>query len=228
MKLGGTISFNGTGSLVYLSRNRHAYYLSLSVHSGTCEFFGPDKYFNGRMTAVTSERKNILLGGGGVFSFGIFIRTADPHLIYDADTKVRINDSQSVLVGNHVWLGQDILVLKGTHIGSGSIVAGGSVMSGKRQPSNTVFGGSPARQIKEGVFFTGHSVHQWSEDTTEKLAVMDTDEWIYEKDNSNVDLRLIDQRISHCKSAEGKLKDVEELLVSSDKTPKNRFFLPAE
>lgn len=224
---GGSINFNGTGSLVYLSRNRHPYLLNLTIHPGTCVFFGPDTYLNGRLTAITSERQNILIGGYGLFSFGIFMRTADPHLIYDCKTRVRINSSKSILIGDHVWLGQNSLLLKGTHIGSGSIVAAGSIMSGKKQPSNTVFGGNPARFIKGGVFFSSQSVHAWSEEKTKQHFVADSDFGVFEHAEETIDYSLIDQKIIACNSVEEKLQVVKDYLVGDPVSCKNRFYLPA-
>ena len=46
------------------------------------------------------------------------IRTADPHIIYDIHRK-RINPSKSVFIGDHVWCGQNVLLLKGCRVGSG-------------------------------------------------------------------------------------------------------------
>ena len=50
-------------------------------------------------------------------------------------------------IGDDVWLGTGVIVTKGVNIGNGSIVAAGSVVT-KDIPANTVYGGSPAKFIK--------------------------------------------------------------------------------
>jgi len=121
-----TISFNRDNSVVYLGRNRHNYFLNCSVNNSNAVYIGQDCYINGTMNLIASEGKNIIIGDDGLFSFGIWVRTADPHLIYDVDIKQRLNYSKSVLIGDHVWLGQQSLILKGTQIGSGSVLGGDS------------------------------------------------------------------------------------------------------
>jgi acetyltransferase-like isoleucine patch superfamily enzyme len=52
-----------------------------------------------------------------------------------------------ITVGDDVWLGTRVIVTKGVTIGSGAIVAAGSVVT-KDIPPNTVFAGSPAKFIR--------------------------------------------------------------------------------
>ena len=52
-----------------------------------------------------------------------------------------------ITVGDDVWLGAGVTVTKGVTIGSGAIVAAGSVVT-KDIPPNTVYGGSPAKFIR--------------------------------------------------------------------------------
>ena len=77
-------------------------------------------------------RKNIIIGDNCMISFGSWIRNTDPHLVYDSSTYCRINPSKSVLIGDHVWIGQSCIILKGTVVGSGAILGAGSVVSGKK------------------------------------------------------------------------------------------------
>ena len=111
---GSTITFNGDNALVYLSKNRHQYKLSVSMNRDNTLYIGKDNYFNGKLNLILSERKHIVIGDDGLFSFGIWLTTADPHLIYDCETHERINPSKNILIGDHVWIGQGSLVLKGS------------------------------------------------------------------------------------------------------------------
>lgn len=129
-----TIEFRGDNSLIYLSESRHLYFLSMVIyHQSNC-FFGKHNYINGPLKAILSERKNIVVGEEGQFSFGIWMRLADPHLIYDVETRKRINPSRSIYIGDHVWIGQSATLLRGTRVGSGSIIGAMGVISGGRPP----------------------------------------------------------------------------------------------
>ena len=216
-----TILFQGDNSVVYLSKNRHVYFLRITVYNDSAVYIGDHCYINGAMTLVASERQNILLGSDGLFSFGIFVRTADPHLLYDCETKKRINASKSVLIGDHVWIGQNALILKGTHIGSGTIIGGNTVLSGKKIPSNVVACGNPARVIRRNVFFSSECVHSWTCEATQKYEAMDTDQYIYYPEAQSVTLEKIDRELKSAVGACQRLKLIEEHLVNNHN--KNRF-----
>ena len=54
-----------------------------------------------------------------------------------------------VVIGDDVWLGAGSIVLRGSHIGAGAVVAAGAVVRGKVPPGATV-GGVPARVLRQG------------------------------------------------------------------------------
>ena len=58
-----------------------------------------------------------------------------------------LSDSDSVIIGECVWIGVGCTVLKGVTIGDGSIVARDSVVT-KDVPPYTIVAGNPARPIK--------------------------------------------------------------------------------
>lgn len=217
------IKFNGDNAVCYIKSQKTAFFADFTVNGESCVYIGKNTYTNGKLYLITSERQNILIGDEGLFSFGIWIRTADPHLVYDCETKARLNPSMSVLIGDHVWVGQNALILKGTHIGSGSIIGAASVVSHKTVPSNCSMVGNPGKVIKSGVFFTKDCVHNWSEEKTKDNQIDDTDKWTYNKDEKTVDMLKIDAKIKSAHTADEKLEVVKKLIVKNKS--KNRFFV---
>ncbi len=55
--------------------------------------------------------------------------------------------SERVNIGNNVWLGSRVMVLKGVSIGDNSVVAAGSIVT-KSIPANVVAAGIPAKTVK--------------------------------------------------------------------------------
>lgn len=58
-----------------------------------------------------------------------------------------MQDFKSVVIGNDVWLGARVTILPGVHIGDGSIIGAGSIVT-KDVPRYAIVGGNPARIIK--------------------------------------------------------------------------------
>lgn len=50
-------------------------------------------------------------------------------------------------IGKDVWIGRNSTIIRGVEIGAGSIIAAGSVLT-KSVPSGEIWGGVPARKIK--------------------------------------------------------------------------------
>lgn len=56
-------------------------------------------------------------------------------------------DTKKTYIGDDVWIGQGALIIAGVHIGSGSIVAAGAVVT-KDVPPCVIVGGNPAKVLK--------------------------------------------------------------------------------
>ena len=52
------------------------------------------------------------------------------------------------IVGNYVWLGQNVTVMPGVHISDGAIVGANSVVT-KDIPANVIAVGNPCRILRE-------------------------------------------------------------------------------
>lgn len=179
---------------------------------------------NKSLHIILSEQKHVIIGEECLFAIGSWIRTADPHIIYDAHTLNRINPSKSVFIGDHVWCGQNVLILKGSAVGSGCIIGGGTVVSGKRLFSNTVYGGNPAKNIKENVFHSKKSVNAFTELETEKYSKFIDDRYVYNNTSDKINyFQKIEDDINTLKNCENRLEYLKQ--ISNVLTNKNRFYI---
>jgi acetyltransferase-like isoleucine patch superfamily enzyme len=71
----------------------------------------------------------------------------DGHEIDPIKRKYGVGQISPVHIGNNVWIGSRVMVLKGVTIGNNSVVAAMSVVT-KSVPPNCVVGGNPAKFIR--------------------------------------------------------------------------------
>lgn len=107
------------------------------------------RIYNGTNFAAI-EGTQITINKDCLFSSNIQIRTGDSHSIVNSLNE-RINPSKSITFGEHVWIGQNVTVLKGVEIGENSIVGSGSVVTKSFNDANIVIAGNPAKIIKKNV-----------------------------------------------------------------------------
>ena len=96
--------------------------------------------------------KSVEIGEDCMFSHGIKIRTSDGHTIYDLTTKEILNKPKSgIRIGNHVWVGVDVVILKDVSIPSNCIIGAKSLVNKSFEEQNVVIAGTPAKIIKTNV-----------------------------------------------------------------------------
>lgn len=72
------------------------------------------------------------------------------HEFTDKNTLIRKQGYQSeepIYIGDDVWIGHRVIILPGVHIGKGTVIGAGSVVT-KDTPEYSVVGGNPARVLK--------------------------------------------------------------------------------
>ena len=89
---------------------------------------------------------SITVGDNVKISENVIIRDSDNHEIIREGYK----KTAPITIGNNVWIGMRVTILKGVNIGDGAIVAAGSVVV-KDVPPHTLVAGVPAKVIKENV-----------------------------------------------------------------------------
>lgn len=96
------------------------------------------------------EGTKVIIGSDCMFATGVQLRADDGHAIYDVRSKNRVNRSQDIHLGEHVWLGTETVVLGGVSIGPGSVVGLRSVVT-RSFPNNCVAVGNPARVVRTDI-----------------------------------------------------------------------------
>lgn len=87
---------------------------------------------------------SITIGDGCAISHDFTIMDSDAHHLNDS------NNTAPVIIGDHVWIGTRVTILKGVHIGDGAVIAAGSIVT-KSVPSNCLVAGNPAKVIKDNI-----------------------------------------------------------------------------
>jgi acetyltransferase-like isoleucine patch superfamily enzyme len=84
-------------------------------------------------------------------SIGQDVAIADRVTIRDSDNH-EISGSRGmtrpIVIGDHVWIGMNSIILKGVTIGDGAVIAAGSVVT-KDVPPGMLVAGAPARPVRE-------------------------------------------------------------------------------
>lgn len=118
--------------------------------SGGSIVIGEHTRILGKTHLAVLEGTAIRIGKDCLFSSDIHFRTGDSHSVLDMQGR-RINASEDITVGDHVWFGTKATVLKGAVIPAHCIVGACALVSGKFRQPHCVLAGVPAKVVKQGV-----------------------------------------------------------------------------
>jgi acetyltransferase-like isoleucine patch superfamily enzyme len=151
VKFHGAIVFHRNDSSVHMGK--WTWYRGRITLGLKCIVSMGEKFYSGYdLQITTAEGANVILGDDVLVANQCRIRADDSHPIYDGVSGVRINPSSTIIVEDHVWLGQEVFLMPGSFVGSGSVVGARSVVTKNRPvPSNSIALGSPARVQREKI-----------------------------------------------------------------------------
>ena len=119
---------------------------------------GKETKFCGKIHIAIIESTTVKIGENGLFSSDITIRTGDSHSVLDLSGK-RINPSQNVMIGDHVWVGNHVIITKGVTIANDCIVGTGTVVTKGCEEEHVVLAGAPDRIVKRDVSWCGERIN---------------------------------------------------------------------
>lgn len=110
-----------------------------------------------RIGSNTTINRNTIVEGAVVIGSDVSIApnvviVGSNHVFSDPSKTIKLQGtcSKGILIDDDVWIGANITILDGVHIGKGSIVAAGAVVN-KDVPPMTVVAGVPAKVVKERI-----------------------------------------------------------------------------
>jgi len=97
---------------------------------------------------IKSEGAGIRIGKDGLFGANIEIFDSNFHDLHPERRKAGTQSMAPVEIGDNVFVGMSVKILKGVTIGSDSVIGAGSVVSSSI-PAGVIAAGNPARVIRE-------------------------------------------------------------------------------
>lgn len=128
----------------------------VSFNAGTCIVnhgqltIGEDSAFNGNVALICYER--ITIGNHVFCSWDCEIMDTDFHQIFSEENRVQLNPNSPTIIGDNVWIGTKVLVLKGSVIPDGAIIAATSVVTKQLNQSNSIYVDN--ERVKDSAFWT--------------------------------------------------------------------------
>lgn len=175
-----TIYFNGSNAKMTFMRTPNPIVEATFYCSAHSEIFIDENSSitmpNLVVKANNNTRENpskIIIGKNTQIGKDVIIRTSDGHSIFNIGENVPFNAPEDVIIGDNVWLGERVVVLKGSTIPSNTIVGSCALVNKKFAEENTILGGVPAKIIKRNVTWKRAPYGQYMRSIGTRLLMLD-------------------------------------------------------
>lgn len=139
----------------------------LNLHNNASLVVNKSFYIKSGAHVIVAKNAKLLLGSGFInrnvsircfeqIEIGYDVAISESVTIWDSDVhqilipgKI-VEKTKPIKIGNNVWVGANVTILKGTVIGDNSVIAAGALVSGIIPP-NCLAAGVPARVIRENI-----------------------------------------------------------------------------
>lgn len=146
---------DGAGSLVIGDRNSFGFRMAPKMGSGEILLqarqpdaiisIGCGNYISNNASLLANHR--ITIGDNCLIGDLVAIYDSDFHEVDPSRRRQGRGQSLPVQIGNNVWLGSRVMILKGVTIGENSVVGAMSLVT-KSLPANSVAAGVPAKLVR--------------------------------------------------------------------------------
>lgn len=147
--VGCTIYSSGNNNNLIIEDSSILKNVSLEIIGDNCSIIiGKNCMIGDNCYLSAKEETQILIKDNCGFSRNVKVMTSDGHPIYQ--DKQRINISKSITFEKDIWVADNVTILKGVHIGAGSVIGINSTLT-KDVPAHSIAAGNPAKVIKSNI-----------------------------------------------------------------------------
>lgn len=145
---GVSIYISGNNNTVAIGSWSHLNGTEICIEdSGNTVSIGEKTRILGKTHLAAIEGTAISIGKDCLFSGDVHFRTGDSHSVLDRDGR-RINASEDIRIGDHVWVGTKVTCLKGAEVAARSVLAACALVTGKFREPGCILAGVPAKVVK--------------------------------------------------------------------------------
>lgn len=121
-------------------------YLPHIIFKGNIEI-GANSYFNSGKIS-TGYKSKVIIGEWCAIGHNVNIHaiTHDPESATGPE-KLRSSNEASIVINDNVWIGSNVIILPGIHVGKNSVIGANAVVT-RTVPENAIVGGVPAKVIR--------------------------------------------------------------------------------
>lgn len=106
-----------------------------------------------------TDAGDVIIGDDAKWSWDIYIKSDDTHPVFDVNTGECLNKSKQIVIGQHVWIGMRVVILKNSEIKDNSVIGACSVVAKKFDEGNVVIAGNPAQIRKKNINWAHGSIN---------------------------------------------------------------------
>lgn len=145
------IKIRGKNNSLYIEKNCNLNGVNIEIRGENCKINIGENTVIGKNTYISARERDITvsIGKDCMLSRNIKLMTSDGHSIFSNGE--RINLAKSILIGNRVWIADNVTILKGVNIADGSVIGLNSTVTKSFEEKNIIIGGYPAKKLKENI-----------------------------------------------------------------------------
>ena len=140
--------FKNNGNIVFKGSSIIGHGVKINVNKNAELILG-DKFGITAESSIICNKK-ITFGDGCLVSWNCLFMDTDFHSIYNYKGEIT-NLDEEIVIEDNVWIGCGSTILKGIHIGQGSVIAANSNVTKSFINEECIIGGNPARVVKEKI-----------------------------------------------------------------------------